>query len=361
MRGVGVWPLGGNRCSHQADRREQSLSKRPTIKDVAREAGVTIGTVSHVINGTASVSDETALRVRAVIKSLGYLPNASARNMRRDRNSMIGLLVPKLTNSYYSRIASSFMNRAADENYTVMLLSFEYSLSRERAQIMTLLENNVSTIVIVNNANDEQILRYAQGKGASIILADSESSLPGIPYIIFENDKAIHDAVGLLKSKGYRSIGYVSEPFGMVNLRQRFEGYRHALKAYGYPCRGDYVFVLSDFRKDHLEQGYIFIRRQIEKRGRASLPEALLVSSDMIAMGIIKGLASCGYEVPGDLGVIGFDDLEISSYVRPSLTTVHQDQDLLGNRLWDMAKACHRGEEVKNLRLPQQLIVRDSV
>lgn len=115
-------------------------NKRATMKDVARRAGVTIGTVSHVINGTAPISEETTARVREAIRALNYVPNLAARHMRRKEKRQIGLLIPKLDNNFYARIASVLMEDADQEDYTVLMLSYEYSSDKEKRGLVNMVQ-----------------------------------------------------------------------------------------------------------------------------------------------------------------------------------------------------------------------------
>ena len=120
-------------------------NKRATMKDVARRAGVTIGTVSHVINGTAPISEETTARVREAIRALNYVPNLAARHMRRKEKRQIGLLIPKLDHNFYARIASVLMEDAYQEDYTVLMLSYEYSSEKEKRGLVNMVQNDTFT------------------------------------------------------------------------------------------------------------------------------------------------------------------------------------------------------------------------
>lgn len=337
------------------------MKKRATVKDVALRAGVTIGTVSHVINGTASISQETSLRVLTAIEELGYVPNAAARNIRVKHTKTVGLMVPKMSNSFYSRIASVFMDTAANEdNYTVLLLSFEYSLERERTEILNLIQHNVEAIVIANGCKDEELIQEALDRDIKVIFVDRRTSNANIPYIEYDNKVIYEKAIGLLKEKGYQSVGFISETLDMINLRDRYEGFKEGMKKYQYPLCEKNIFISEVFREDHMEQGYQFMKRLLEERGKEDLPEAYVVSSDLLALGIIKAMREKGYQVPGDFGVIGCDDLEISAYMSPSLTTVRQDRDELAKRLWDITKAAIEGKKMENITLGQELIIRES-
>lgn len=179
----------------------KTKTQRPTMKDVAERAGVTIGTVSHVINHTASISEETTRRVQDAIEELNYVPNSLARNMRMKTNHRVGLMIPNLTNDFYARIASSFVDLADLHKYTVFIMGYEYSLDRERDGLRSLMEHNVGTVVIANGFGDEQFIRELLDKGIDVILADRRTDIEGVSYVEFDNRAAYRDVAALLKKK----------------------------------------------------------------------------------------------------------------------------------------------------------------
>ncbi|MDO4269006.1 MAG: LacI family DNA-binding transcriptional regulator [Eubacteriales bacterium] len=338
----------------------ESRKKRATMKDVAQRADVTIGTVSHVLNGTAPISQETRERVQEAIKALNYVPNLAARNMRRRENRQIGLLIPKLTNNFYARIANAFMDEANKEDYTVLMLSYEYSLEQERRGIYSLVQNDVETIVIANGSDDEVYIQELLDKGIHVILADRRSHMKGVSYVAYDNCKVMRQAVEFLKKKGYASVGYLTEPLTIDNLTERFSGYRQGLEACGYPFREEHIFESAAFRQDHLKNGCQYMEKLLASRRREELPDAFIASSDLLAIGAMKAILGAGYRIPGNFGIVGCDNLAISAYVQPALTTICQDRERLGRELWKQARAYREGEEVQNVILDQTLIVRSS-
>lgn len=334
--------------------------KRATIKDVAEKAGVTIGTVSHVINHTARISDQTVRRVRQAIRDLDYVPNSAARMIRQKERNLVGILIPKLTNSFYSLITSTFMDEADKENETVLIVSYEYSLEQERRALYSLMQNNVGTIIIAGGSGDEEYIQDLLERGLQVILADRWSDMPDVSCAGYENQAVLSDIIGALKGRGYASIGFLSEPLALSNLQERFEGYRKALKEYGYAFREDHVFISDRFRLNHAENGYLYTRDLLKSHGRDELPEAFIVTSDLIAIGAMRAMREAGFCVPGDFGVVGFDDLEISAYMQPALSTVRQDRVRLGRELWRMTKSLRAGGPAEKLRLAQKLVIRES-
>lgn len=339
---------------------DRRTNKRPTMKDVAQKAGVTIGTVSHVLNGTATISDKTTLRVRKAMEELDYVPNSLARNMRTKDNKMIGLMVPKLTNSFYAQLASVFMDQANQDDYTVLLLGYEYSLEQEKKELNSLVQNNVGTIIIANGYNDEIYIRDLLSKNVRVILADRRTAMKDVSYVEFNNIDVMAEAVGLLRKKGYQSVGFITEPLTLTNLSDRFTGFQKGMEENGYTYREEHVFVSDAFRLNHVKNAYLYMKRLLEERRREELPEAFIASSDLLAIGIMRAIHENGYTIPKDFGIIGCDNLQISGYLQPALTTINQDGVMLARELWRMTKDRNSGRMMENVVLKQELIIRES-
>ena len=339
---------------------KKDTKKRTTIKDVAKLAGVTIGTVSHVINETASISEQTAERVREAIKELDYVPNNAARNMRVKDRKVIGLLIPKLSNNFYSGIISSFMERANRENYIVLIVSYEYSLQKEKEAINTLIKNNVGVVIVFNGCGDEKYIRSMIDKDVGIIFADRRTDMTDVSYVQFENKKVMSDAVGFLKEKGYKKIGYISEPLSIINVKDRYDGYVDALKIHGFEFNEDNVYISESFVKGHMKNGYSYMKELLDKKEKVDLPDAFIASSDSLAIGVIKAIREKGYKIPGDIGVVGCDNIDFGSYMEPALTTIDQDRNKMEEGMWELIENYEAGMKPKHITLDQKLIIRES-
>lgn len=335
-------------------------SRRATMKDVAERAGVTIGTVSHVINHTASISEETTRRVQQAIKELHYVPNVLARDMRTKTNNRVGLLIPNLTNNFHARIASSFVNLADQNKYVVYILGYEYSVEREKYELLSLMEYNVGTIVIVNGFGDEPYIRELLDRGIHVILADRRTEIEDVSYVEFDNKKVYRELIPFLQERGYRSIGYISEPLDLINVKDRYDGWIEAMETCGCPVDQKYIYISKRFCLDNARNGYLYVKELLKNKRREELPDVFIASSDLLAVGVMRALYEAGYQVPGDIGVVGCDNLQISEYLQPGLTTIMQDRELLSQELWKMILAKNNGEDVENVVLPQSLIIRES-
>lgn len=336
------------------------VKKRATVKDVAQRAGVTIGTVSHVLNGTAPISEQTMKRVHQAIEELGYVPNMAARAMRNKDRRNVGILVPKLTNSFYTLVVSAYMEEADKENVVVSIVGYEYSLEKEKWGLYSLMQQSVGTIIIIGGSGDEAYIQDLLDRGISVILADRRSAFPDVSSVEYDNSRGMSEAVEYLKKKQYAAIGFLGEPMVLNNLKDRLEGYRQALEQHGYAYNENHVFVSNTPLLNHVKSGYLYAKEILENHSREELPDAFIITSDLIAIGAMRAMQEAGYGIPEDFGIIGFDNLEISSYIRPSLTTVEQDSVQFGKELWRLTKDGREGCSAQQVCLGQRLIVRES-
>ncbi|WP_105615670.1 LacI family DNA-binding transcriptional regulator [Vallitalea okinawensis] len=338
--------------------------KKATMSDVAKRAGVTIGTVSHVINGTASISIKTKKRVQKAIKELHYIPNSMARGLRRSESKMIGLIVPDITNEYYSRIARSFTDLAYKEGYTVMLCSFQYDLSREQLELDVLVDKSVDAIVVIGGSDkDEKLLAEVKEIGIPIILGDRKSINNQYPVVEFDNRSMLKVVIKVLKEKGYTQIGFVTEKMDLTNLKDRYDGYIEGMKHNGLEIREEYMFIEEKLQLNKMKNGYDLMKDILTSRKNNRLPEVFITTSDLVAIGMIGALKSEGYNVPRDFGIVGFDDISMSAYSEPTLTTILQDPDKIGHATWDIVYQALKKEinYLPHLILKQELIIRNSI
>ena len=240
------------------------------------------------------------------------------------------------------------------------ILGYEYSLEREKNVIYNLLEYSVGTVIIVNGWGDERYIQELIKRGIRVILADRRSDLSDVVSVEFENYQAIKDAVSCLRKKGYHSVGFISEPLNLTNLQDRFKAYQEGLAENGYEFRENHVFISQQLCLDNVKNGYLYMKQLLRMKRKEDLPEAFLASSDLLALGMLRAISEAGYRVPGDFGIVGCDNLQISGYISPGLTTIMQDCGELSRELWKVIQAGNDGKRVENTVLSQKLIIRES-
>lgn len=338
-----------------------TIRKRATITQVAQLAGVSNGTVSNLLNGTAPVSRETAQRITDAIKALNYVPDVMASSLRRGNSRIIQVLTPNMNNTFYTRVLSSFTDSAYPQGYFVNVFGYEYSAERERRLLANTGSSMTGAVIVFNGYGDEDEIEALVRRGVPVILADRETEIDGVPCVAFDNKKVFGDIVQELMNRGYRRIGLFTEPPSLENVKARCASFRAAIIKYGYEFDDHSVFSRDDLCLDNLKNGCAFMKEILQTHDKSELPDAWIASSDVLAIGMLQAIRECNYRVPDDFGVVGFDNIDVSGYVNPKLTTVEQDQERFGRELWAMVSKVLKGEHpVGNVILPQRLIIRES-
>lgn len=341
----------------QAERR---TGQRSTMSDVARRAHVSISTVSHVLNGTASISAEATEKVIAAVEELNYMPNALARGLRQKQTMVIGLVVPEIRNEFYAGCASAVLQAADREAYTVLLCDCCYDLEREERSVRALIERRVDGLIFVGGSGDEKLIRMARQAGVAVVLGDR--SMDGYSSVEFTNVKSMRGLVKKLYNMGKRRFCYVSEPIDMMNLRERYEGFLQGLVDCGLSESQHQLLVEKRLQQEKIETARRLIMEQLSTAD-ASVPDVYITSCDAIAIGVIAGLAAKGLSVPDDVGVVGFDNIIMAAYTTPPLTTVEQNMQSIGEHAFQLLHdiLSRKAAEPVHIILESNLISRDSL
>nr|WP_294664032.1 LacI family DNA-binding transcriptional regulator [uncultured Blautia sp.] len=340
---------------------DKSTKKRVTITQVAKHAGVSVGTVSNYLNGTASVSHDRAQRIQNAIDELDYIPDTLASSLRRKDSTAIHVLTPHLDSAFYTYTISTLMHCAYKAGYTVHISSYEYSADIEKQQLRALESSKPGTSVIVFNGFDDltEIKRLAR-KQIHVILADRQK-VPGYTSsVVFDNRRAPFEIVRLLKSKNYKRIGLFTEPTELQNIHERGEGFLEAMRYFGFSDPERYIYSRPELSLDKLKNSYLYMMEILNSSTREELPDAWLATSDYLAFGMMRAINEKGYSIPEDIAIVGYDNIEISGYVNPRLTTVEQDQKLFGKTLWSVITEYNKTGKYQNIELPQKIKMRGS-
>jgi len=301
-------------------------TNRITRNDVARYAGVSPSTVSYVINnGPRSVSDETRQRVLQAIDTLGYRPNAVARNLRRQSTNTIGLILPDTCNTYFAEVAEGIESVAYENDYMVVLCNSDYQLDRELSYVDHLLSERAAGIIIVPATSSTKALELLLGSGIPTVSLDRVVEGINVPFIVANNFRGGYLATQYLISLGHTRIGCISRPVDLTHATERVKGYLAALKDAGitpdpsWMARGGY----------RLANGKKAMHSLLDL---AHPPTAVFCYNDMMAIGALRCAHEQGLCVPADLSIVGFDDIVESGFTCPALTTIHQDKHEMGRR-----------------------------
>ena len=335
-------------------------SVRVTMQDVAKQANVTIGTVSHVINGTAKISEETTRRVNEAIQLLNYRPNPHAQALRKARAKSIGCLIPDITTNFYSNFFSSFVEHAYQNSYSVSVINFQHNPKYEMAEIENMIAKNVDAILIYNGFDDNAGLEMIQQANIPLILIDRHQE--GFSCISFNNAQTIENVIHLLKASGHTKIGYLSESIIIQNINDRYIGYITGMQKNGLETDLRNVLINPHPEVDTLSIGYRLMKKRLSVGGLNNLPSAYIASSDLIAFGAMRAIREAGLSIPNDISIIGCDNLQMTEFVDPPLTTIWQSYQDVAAQTWRTVCALLEDPDSKPTvsYLPQHLIIRKS-
>lgn len=328
-----------------------------TMKDIARLAGVSTSTVSHVINKSRFVSDEIAERVNNAAQQLNYAPSALARSLKMNRTKTIGMLVTTSTNPFFGEVVKGVERSCYHQGYNLILCNTEGDNQRMKASINTLLQKRVDGLLLMcSTLEGERLDVFDRYPDIPIVVMDWGP-------ILFASDKIQDNSLqgGYMAAKhliesGHKEIGCITGPLIRHQAQMRYEGYKRALAEAGIAINPDWI-VESDFE---CEGGYQAFEKLYQ---RGKLPSALFVSNDMMAMGVIQAANQRGLRVPDDLSLIGYDDVHIAKFMTPALTTIHQPKYRLGKAAVDtlLYRLENPDTTAQVVQLEPTLVVRSSV
>jgi LacI family transcriptional regulator, galactose operon repressor len=334
--------------------------KAVTIRDVASNAGVSVTTVSRVLNGKDDISEETTKKVLAVVQELGYASSLAARGMRSHRTNVIGLIIPDVA-SYYCQEILRGVNQAIAKLdkalivYTSGVIDRENIALHERSYV-ALLNGSITDGAIVVTPTATRFITHAP-----LVIIDPNNEAPDYPSIIATNQEGALAAMKYLTGLGHRRIGYITGRMELVSSNLRLHGYKDGLAAAGIPLSEDSIEI-GDYTT---ETAAVCARMLLSRPDR---PTAIFAANDMSAMGVYQTARELGLQIPGDLSVMGFDNLHEAAYLDPPLTTIDQFIEKMGTLATEMLVKLMEGEslpinpaeECNLYKIPTQLVIRDS-
>ncbi|MCE1252243.1 MAG: LacI family transcriptional regulator [Anaerolineae bacterium] len=327
-----------------------------TIKDVARLANVSAATVSHVINKTRKVNPETIARVEAAISSLGYRLNSQARSLKTGSSLLIGVITFATYDPFFSEVLAGIERTAYAAGYGVMLRHAEFNLQAQIDSINLLMGNNIDGLIVNSTTITPEFYELIkQIDRPCLFLEFYDPALP-VDSLESNNFAAAYQSTLHLLKQGHRRIGCIGGcAYEQVSVSQRRKGYEKALRDAGIYPRDDY-FVMTKYQT---AEGYAAFT------GLRALPEpptAVITYSDLLALGALRAAADLGLNVPADVSIIGFDDIELASYTVPRLSTVAQDKKLMGEMAFKQIQRRIARPDLapEHIVLPTRLVLRES-
>lgn len=293
----------------------------PTLKDVAAEAGVALGTVSRVINREPSVSPELVARVEKAIQTLDYQPNVLGRNLRRRRSGTIGVVVPDITALFFAELVKHVEKAAMEVGYSVLIGNSANSRQIEDLYLSKLSDSGLDGMIFSSSADDDA---HAIREGAALVAVDRE--LSGFDFVASDHETGAREVVRHLADLGHRRIACISGPATMPVFQQRLAGYRSVVET-GLKDLGISPETYTRFEPLDSMRGIDAARSLLELPDR---PTAVFATTDQQAIGVLRACGDRGLRVPEEISVVGFDDIPLADLVNPRLTTVRQPIEQIG-------------------------------
>lgn len=325
-----------------------------TIQDVAKEAGVSVATISRVLNESSAVASETRELVMEAIKKLNYKPNLIARNLRRTETKMILVLLPNISNTFYSRIVKGIEDVANKNGFNVMLCNTDSDVNRERIYL-ELLKNRLADGVIFMAPELNNIELSEIGKIFPVVQCCEYLEGSSVSTICIDNKAAAKKATNHLVSLGHKRIGFLTGNSNFLSAKHREEGYKEALKEAGIEFN-EKLLVTGDYTyKSGMRAANYFLSMN-EK------PSAVFAVSDTMALGIMKACLQEGLSIPKNIAVVGFDNISIAGMYNPGLTTISQPKYDMGCYAMEMLlkQLKEKNKEAAKITLEYELIIRES-
>jgi DNA-binding LacI/PurR family transcriptional regulator len=285
------------------------------IKEVARLAKVSTATVSRTVNGSDKVTEKTAERVRRAIETLKYYPNTNARALGSGRSSLYGLIISDITNPFFPELVKSFEDIAVQYGQEVLIANTNYDKRRMDLCVMRMLQRKVDGVAIMTSEMDEHLIEELNSREIPLVFLDTGTPRKGISNISVDYAVGIDAAVEHLRELGHTSIGFISGPTDLTSAKVRRKAFLASMKRKGVnPDKS-----LIEESNHRMDGGHDAAVRLLRKWTR---PTALVASNDLSAIGAMGAIIEHGLNIPRDISVIGFDDIEISAFTQPALTTV---------------------------------------
>lgn len=328
-----------------------------TIKDVAKHAGVSTSTVSHVLNKTRYVSEDVSQRVMAAVEELRYAPSALARSLKVNNTKTFGMLVTTSTNPFFGEVLKGVERRCYEQGYNLILCNTEGDIDRMHANLDTLLQKRVDGLLLMCSEVESQGFDlFARHKPVPTVVMDWGPMHFPCDKIQDNSHRGGYMATQYLIAKGHKEIGCITGVLDKLTAQQRYSGFTQAMEEAGLSINPDWVCA-GDFECEGGEKAFE------ELYARGPLPTALFVCNDMMALSVINAASKKGISVPDDLSIIGYDDIKLAKYMTPSLTTIHQPKYRLGQQAVDtlLDKINSKRDDNRVIQLEPTLVERDSV
>jgi LacI family transcriptional regulator len=332
------------------------MEVKPTIEDVARLASVSIATVSRVINNQGGVRKQTEERILKAIDELGYIRSAVARSMKRKETFTIGIIVPDINNPFFPLVVSGIEQKAREKGYYTFLCSTNESPLVEEEIVKMFVERGVDGVILTTANESGNHIKLLQEQGIPIVAVDRAIKQFEVDTVLVDNVKGAYQAVQHLILQGHERIAIICGPQNTTPGYERFVGYKKALEEYGIPI-DEQLIVQGDFMEG---SGYQATQTLSESDDR---PTAIFSSNNLMTIGCMKAIHDLDWKLGEEVSFIGFDDVDIATFIKPRLSVVSRPMNTLGEIAFQLLyeRIHFKGELPKrNYLLSPELRIRES-
>lgn len=335
--------------------RKSSGQNKATVKDVSQAAGVSTATVSRVLAGFDEVREDTRQRVLKATKALNYQPNRNARNLRRNTTSKIGVIISDIQNPFFGSVVRGIEKVSIKDDYTLILGNSDEDPEHEKKLIAMLLEEGVAGIILVPTNADTGSYRTLFGYGTPIVIIDRQLPLLDLDMVLVNGAVGAEMAVDYLVSLGHQKIGYVGGMKHLSVMHEREQGYLTALKKNNLPILPDYLRQGNNRQDGGHDAVYELLSLE-------QPPTAILIANNLMTLGGLQAIHESGLEIPDQVSLVGFDDMDWAASLRPALTCVAQPAYEMGETAAALLlERIHSPEQAsKTVVLNAHLVIRAS-
>ncbi len=329
-------------------------SSQPSIASVAAAAGVSPTTVSHALSGKRAVSPETRERILQAIEDQKYRPNMVARSLRRRKTQSIALIVADITNPYYPALARAVHDSLAEAGYVSLIGNTDGVRENEQTMLEEMVARGVDGVIMRPMELSGREIREIVGPAIPVVVVADEDETGPVDRVTTDDAQGIDEAVHALHEDGIDDLGFVGDPLASTSM-SRHAAFTSAVDELGLRVQADWI-VDSEFTRDG---GYAAARRLLALEHR---PRGIVCANDLIAIGVVQAARDLGIAVPGELAVVGFDDIDTASLMSPALTTVLNPAAAVGATCADLIlrRIADPAMEHQRVSLPTRLVRRES-
>lgn len=338
-------------------KQENTPHKRATIRDVAAMAGVTPAVVSRLINNDPDLAilDATKARIYEAVRKTGYKPNPMARGLRRKKTGLIGLIIADFTNPFYGKLIRAIQGSVEQAGFICLVSENAEDPKRTRKLVDLYLERQVEGLILCTATENDTITNYLDSINEKYVLATRKANNSNAPYVGFDNEKGMFQAMEYLIGLGHRRIAHITGYIDTIAAQERLNGYKSGLERHGIPVNDDYI-VYGNWTADNIND---YIARLMSL---PNPPTAIITSNDAVAIPALNVIYELGYRVPEDISLIGFNNIRESANTIPPLTTIESPTEKLGKEIAELLLEVMRSPDPihKSVAIDTKLIVRGS-